>query len=77
MSIKRMGAAIIENNKRIWKWFEDFDYNSDEDFEKIGKAFEEINSVVVGKVGNAQCKLFEMKAGVDFAREWIESNRFA
>jgi aminoglycoside 3-N-acetyltransferase len=76
MPIKRMGAAIIENNKRTWKWFEDFDYNSDEDFERIGSAFEETNGVAKGKIGNAECKLFDMKDGVDFAKNWIENNRF-
>lgn len=77
MPVKRLGTAIIENNKRIWKWFEDFDYNSDEDFEKIGKEFDKANNVVVGKVGNAQCRFFDMKVGVNFAKKWIESNRFA
>lgn len=77
MPIIRMGAAIIENTKRVWKWFEDFDYDSDEDFDKIGRELEETNKVVVGKVGNAQCKLFDMKSGVDFAKEWIKSNRFS
>ncbi len=76
MPKKRMGAAIIENNKRTWKWFEDFDYNSDEDFQKIGNAFEETNDVFIGKVGNAECKLFDMKDGVDFAKNWIQNNRF-
>lgn len=76
MPTKRMGAAIIEDDKRIWKWFEDFEYNSDEDFEKIGKEFEETNKILIGKVGNAQCKLFNMKVGVDFAKEWIDDNRF-
>jgi aminoglycoside 3-N-acetyltransferase len=72
----KMGAAIIENNKRIWKWFEDFAYNSDDDFENMGLAFEATNTVVVGKIGKADCKLFPMKAGVDFAKEWLRSNRF-
>jgi aminoglycoside 3-N-acetyltransferase len=76
MPVKGMGAAIIEDNKRIWKWFEDFDYNSDEDFEKIGSAYEETNDVAIGKVGNAVCKLFDMRTGVDFAKNWIEKNRF-
>lgn len=76
MPVKRLGSAIIENNKRIWKWFEDFDYDSEEDFEKTGKEFEGTNKVLIGKVGNAQCKVFNIKAGVDFAKEWIESNRF-
>jgi len=76
MPIMKMGAAIIENNKRIWKWFEDFDYNSEDDFEKLGDAFEKTNSVVIGKVGKAECKVFQMKAGVDFAKEWLQCNRF-
>ena len=76
MPRKRMGAAIIEDNKRVWKWFEDFDYNSDEDFEKLGKAFEETCNVTIGKIGNAECRLFDMKAGVDFAKDWIKNNRF-
>lgn len=76
MPTRKMGAAIIENNKRIWKWFEDFDYNSEDDFESIGLAFETTNNVVFGKVGKAECKLFNMKAGVDFAKEWLQSNRF-
>ncbi|MGH4140501.1 aminoglycoside N(3)-acetyltransferase [Clostridium sp.] len=76
MPTTKMGAAIIENNKRIWKWFEDFDYNSDNDFEKIGKAFEATNNVTLGNVGNAQCKLFPLKIGVDFAKQWLQINRF-
>lgn len=76
MPTTKMGAAIIEDNKRIWKWFEDFDYNSDDDFKQIGKAFEATNNVITGNVGNAQCKLFPMKIGVDFANQWLQSNRF-
>lgn len=76
MPTKRMGAAIIENKKRVWKWFEDFDYNSDEDFEKLGKAFEDTSAVTIDKIGNAECRLFDMKVGVDFAKDWIKNNRF-
>ena len=76
MPRKNTGAAIIEDNKRVWKWFEDFDYNSDEDFERLGNAYEEANKVKTGKIGNAECKLLDMKAGVDFAKEWLENNRF-
>jgi len=76
MPKKRMGAAIIDNNEKIWKWFEDFNYDSDKDFEKIGEEFEKTNNVIIGKIGNAECKLFNMKIGVDFAKKWIQSNRF-
>lgn len=76
MPKKRMGAAIIENNNRVWKWFEDYSYDSDKDFEQIGKAFEETGSVIIGKIGNAECRMFDMKTGVDFAQKWLAKNRF-
>jgi len=76
MPTKRTGAAMLDNGERCWKWFDDYDYNSD-DFELIGKDFEENYIVQKGKVGNAECRLFEMKAGVDFAKVWLMEHRFA
>ncbi|NHN32599.1 AAC(3) family N-acetyltransferase [Paenibacillus sp. S3N08] len=73
---RKMGAAIIENNKRYWKWFDDYAYDADEDFEQIGKAFDETNNVTLGETGNAKCRIFNMKAGVDFAGKWLQKNRF-
>lgn len=71
----KQGASIKENGQRIWKWFEDYDYDSD-DFIKIGEAFEKSSDIVTdGKVGNADCKLFNIKAAVDFAKKWIIENR--
>lgn len=75
MPKERLGAAILENGERCWKWFEDFAYDI-EGFELIGKEFEEKCSVQVGKVGNADCRLFDMKEAVDFARDWLIKNRF-
>lgn len=75
MPTKRMGAAMLDNGKRCWKWFDDYEYNSD-DFTLIGKEFEENHIVQKGKVGNADCRLFEMKAGVDFAKVWLMEHRF-
>lgn len=46
----------------------DLGYNSEVDYEKISKAFEETDAAVIGEVGNAQCKLFNMKPGFDFQR---------
>jgi|SRR5665647_1887624 len=76
MPIKRMGAAILDNGERCWKWFDDYDYSSD-DFILIGKDFEKNYIIQKGKVGNAECKLFEMKDGVDFAKTWLIKHRFA
>lgn len=71
----KMGTAIIENGRSKWQWFKDFDYDS-EDFERIGKSFEEIAKIKKGKIGNAKSILFDLKQGVDFAYEWLSEHRF-
>ncbi len=70
------GAPIIENNKRIWKTFEDIDFN-DDDFIDIGVDFskEEGNRIIKGKVGCADALLFSQRAIVDFATNWMNKNR--
>lgn len=75
MPKERVGAAILENGERCWKWFDDYAYNTD-DFELIGKEFEEKYNISKGKVGNSECKLFDMKDGVEFAKEWLIKHRF-
>lgn len=75
MPVKRMGTSLLENGERVWKWFDDFAYNAD-DFELIGKEFEENCTVHNCKVGNTECKLFDMRDGVDFAKAWLLKNRF-
>lgn len=76
MPMKQTGSAIFENGGRVWKWFEDFDYDSDRDFEKIGEEFDKTGRVTNGIVGNATCKLFDLKEGVLFANDWIKAYRF-
>lgn len=71
---KRAGTAVLEDGKRTWKEFEDFDYDSS-DFGRLGLDFEEAHPVKKGKVGNAQCRLFDLRLGVDFAKVWMEKNR--
>jgi aminoglycoside 3-N-acetyltransferase len=71
-----MGAAMIENNERVWKWFEDFDYDSDKDFEILGAHFDETGHVRIRRIGNAVCKIFDIKTGVDYAKDWLEKYRF-
>jgi aminoglycoside 3-N-acetyltransferase len=74
MPVKKMGAAIRENGKRVWRWFEDFAYDSD-DFGRIGREMEDRVFVRKGLVGQAACRLFDMKEAVDFAAEWMAENR--
>lgn len=74
MPTKMMGTAMIENGEWIWKWFKDFEYDS-EDFPKIGEHLEMYCDVQKGKVGKAECRLFNMKVAVDHARHWLIHNR--
>ncbi len=75
MPRKKMGTAMMDKGNRIWKWFEDYEYDS-EDFELIGRDFEENYIVHKGNVGNAECVLFEMREAVDFAKDWLAKHRF-
>ncbi|WJE50585.1 AAC(3) family N-acetyltransferase [Bacillus cereus] len=68
----KVGAPIIENNVRAWKEFDEMDYDSDL-FVEIGKEFEHINAVTIGKVGNATCRLMKQREIVDFGVQWFRS----
>jgi Aminoglycoside N3''-acetyltransferase len=74
MPVKRMGAAIRENGERVWRWFEDYAYDAD-DFNQIGREMEGSLSVRKGTVGQAECRLFDMREAVDFAAQWMAENR--
>jgi aminoglycoside 3-N-acetyltransferase len=75
MPVKRMGTALLENGQRVWKWFDDYDYNSD-DFEFLGRDFEQNHTVQKETIGNAECRLLDIRDGVDFAKEWLIEHRF-
>lgn len=69
----QMGCAMMENGKRVWKWFEDYDYDGD-DFEKIGRLYEQKHPIGLGLVGCAECRLLDFQPAVGFAKEWITEN---
>lgn len=74
-AITRLGTMIAKDpNERTWIWFDDYEYNSD-DFIELGKAFEHHGKITKGKIGNAECRLFKIKDGIDFAEEWLTQNR--
>jgi aminoglycoside 3-N-acetyltransferase len=73
MPTKRMGTAMITNGERAWEWFTDFAYDSD-NFTKIGELFEAEGSLQRGSIGNAKCALFDMKAAVDFASNYLKGD---
>jgi len=70
----KKGFPVFEDNKKLWKYFDDIDISSD-DFNEIGLAYEKDNLIITGKIGNANTKLLNQKKLVDFAKEWMEKNR--
>ena len=70
----RMGTACVRNGTRVWEWFEDFDWDS-EDFPEAGRAFEADCPVRTGTVGQAACRLFSMRPGVDAVLVWLKNHR--
>ncbi len=64
------GAPILENGQRVWKQYQDIDFDSDE-FHSIGADFEKQNSVRTGAVGSANCRLMKVKELVDFGTNWL------
>ncbi len=67
-------SAVIEDGKRVWKEYETL-FVDGEDFDDIGKAFEEQNKALIGQVGDARSRLMSQREIVDFAVDWIEKNR--
>lgn len=68
---KRQGSAILVDGERQWVEFDDIDFD-DDPFASIGEAYEkEGGAVVIGKVGNAQCRLMPQRSIVDFTARWI------
>jgi aminoglycoside 3-N-acetyltransferase len=73
--VVQSGAPIFEDGKRRWVWFNDIN-SDDSDFTQIGEAFS-INTGLVtsGKVGLATALLMPQKQLVDYAVQWMETNR--
>ncbi|MFE8697763.1 aminoglycoside N(3)-acetyltransferase [Cytobacillus sp. FJAT-53684] len=66
----KKGTAIMENDKRVWKTYEEIVYDSDS-FEELGKEFEKVYTVKCTAIGSATCKLMKQRPIIDFAREWL------
>ena len=66
------GAPIMQGGVRVWKTFQDLDYD-DDSFPPLKAAFEASGAVKVGQVGSAIAKLMPVRALVDFAAAWFGS----
>ena len=67
-------SAMMVNGKREWVTYSTL-YVDGEDFEEIGKAFEETMAVNKADLGNAQLCFMKQRELVDFAIGWIEQHR--
>ncbi|MFW9918804.1 MAG: aminoglycoside N(3)-acetyltransferase [Candidatus Thorarchaeota archaeon] len=71
---KSQGTAMMVNGKRIWKTWEEIDYDSD-DFHLLGASYEKKISYSPVIVGQAETRLFSMREMIPFAITWFEKNR--
>ncbi len=67
-------APILENGKKIWKLYNDIDTN-EKLFDEIGIRFEREfpQNIRKGTIGNATTILFDLKASVDFAINYLNN----
>ncbi len=68
------GSAVMVNNERKWIEWKELNVITD-DFEDLGRDFEEEIGYISKKVGLADARLFSQRKLVDFAIEWIRENR--
>lgn len=64
------GSPVLENGERVWKTFLDLDYDDDQ-FEAIGKAFENHHHVKKRTIGNAPVRLMKQRDIVHFTSSMI------
>jgi aminoglycoside 3-N-acetyltransferase len=62
------GAAMLEDGRRVWKTYEDFDYGS-YPYGPIGQRYEDGGHAIVGKIGNAKAHLCRVRPLVEYALE--------
>lgn len=67
-------SAMMIDGKRVWKSYETLAVDG-KDFKEIGDAFEKTGKVGHALLGNGSLSLMSQRALVDFAVEWINTNR--
>jgi aminoglycoside 3-N-acetyltransferase len=72
----KQGAPLLMDEKRRWVELKEFEEHSEDDFETIGKAYLASGGTALqGKIGQAETLLIPQTELVDYAVEWMESNR--
>lgn len=64
--------TINENNKTVWKYFDDIEYD-DEKFLEIGYKFEAEHPISKVKINNGELKLIPQKEIVDYTQNYFET----
>jgi aminoglycoside 3-N-acetyltransferase len=67
-------AAVRAPGGRTWTRWQDVD-TSEDDFDQVGAAFDATGGAWTGRVGAADCRLMRQRALVDFAVDWLATNR--
>ncbi|HZM82964.1 MAG TPA: AAC(3) family N-acetyltransferase [Candidatus Limnocylindrales bacterium] len=69
------GAAVLgPDSAGRWVTWEEVAVDED-DFERLGAAFEATGAVTIGRVGEATARLMSQRALVEFGVAWIAANR--
>jgi aminoglycoside 3-N-acetyltransferase len=68
------GAAVDTATGRAWVTFEDVRSESD-DFTLLGASYVSARPTIVGRVGQATCRLFPLADAVAFAVGWLPGHR--
>ncbi|MER5633802.1 aminoglycoside N(3)-acetyltransferase [Streptomyces nitrosporeus] len=78
---RRYRCVVTRQGRRQWWEYEDIELD-DGDFAALGHAFEHMDvagagagAVRTGQVAAARCRLFRLRAAVDFATVWLGSHR--
>jgi aminoglycoside 3-N-acetyltransferase len=64
----RLGAALLEEGRRVWRSYDDLDLGEDV-FNELAQPFDASEAVAHGRVGSADSRLFSQREAVDFATQ--------
>jgi aminoglycoside 3-N-acetyltransferase len=68
------GCAVLEGGVRRWVEFKMLGLETD-DFEQLGVEIDRASGALIGRSTNPPARLLRQRAMVDFATEWMNSNR--
>jgi len=69
-----LSAAMLEDERRVWKTWEDFDYG-ETPYGRTGQQFEDRGGARTGMVGGAQSHLCPVRELVDYAAKALKLQR--